>query len=249
MSDKPMIFSAPMIRALLAGTKTQTRRVLKPQPRGDVIQYSWTAEDGAYFMDQDWKASRLRIWAGDRLWVRETWARNWNQLSDISMDRSFVYRASGDKPAMDNGSELPWRSTIRMPRALSRLTLTVTDVRVQRLQDISEADAIAEGIYRVDPTPEDHDWWRKYCVEYGGDPEAPMSPVWMAPGTRRGWGMSKEERNKEEWGPTPQFAYRCLWNAIHGPAAWDENPWVCAISFEAHRCNIDALNPVCEERP
>jgi len=82
---------------------------------------------------------------GDRLWVRETWARNWNQLSDISMDRSYVYRADGETRAQNNGTDLPWKPGIHMPRAASRILLEVTGVRVERLQDISEKDACAEG--------------------------------------------------------------------------------------------------------
>ena len=87
---------------------------------------------------------------------------------------------------------------------------------------------MAEGIYRVDPTPED--------LATGCTPD---DFVFMAPGTRCGWG-NKEQREMEKWGPDPVFAYRLLWNHIHGDGAWDENPWVTATTFTAERRNIDA---------
>lgn len=107
MKERPIIFSAPMVRAILAGTKVQTRFVLGC-PYGQ---------------------------PGDRLWVREAWARD-------DEDGQLMYRA-------DVGRDLcadAWRPSIHMPRWASRITLEVTAVRVERLQDISEADAQAEGV-------------------------------------------------------------------------------------------------------
>lgn len=136
MTDRPIIFSAPMVRALLAGTKTQTRRIAFK---------GWTqAADGV-------TVPRETLWQhvspSDRLWVREAWGllpRNCYALPKTpAPDKDFAayYRADFDRcgrPA--------WRTPIHMPRWASRLTLTVTDVRVQRLQEISEWDARAEGV-------------------------------------------------------------------------------------------------------
>ncbi|MFY3300201.1 hypothetical protein ACOTEY_00450 [Achromobacter xylosoxidans] len=136
MRERPILFNGPMVRAILAGHKTQTRRVVKPQPAG-----AWAAPG---------KTSCPYGQPGDRLWVRETWAQNWDQLSDTRMDRSYVYRADGEARALDNGVELPWRPSIHMPRSACRLMLEVTGVRVERLNDISDSDCWAEGIEECD---------------------------------------------------------------------------------------------------
>lgn len=138
MTDRPILFSPPMVRALLDGRKTQTRRVLKDQP-GD-LDRPGMFDDGEWYVTssrgdhQTSLAVRFRV--GDRLWVRETWA---DTLSDPN---EAVYRADGERPH----SLLLWQPSIHMPRWASRLTLTVTDVRVQRLQDISAKDSLAEGV-------------------------------------------------------------------------------------------------------
>lgn len=124
MTDRPILFSAPMVRALLDGRKTQTRRILKPQP---LMGYT-----------PDVTASKgIRFAKGDRLYVRE---RVWLPEGTDNPHGHVTYHADhGDDRA------LKWRPGIHMPRWASRLTLTVTDVRIERLQEISEEDAIAEG--------------------------------------------------------------------------------------------------------
>lgn len=146
MSDRPILFSAPMVRALLAGRKTQTRRILKPQPTGDVWRYGWDKDAGATFSAGDELTSgRIPIWAGDRLWVRET-------LKSDSNDQGhawITYAADGAMIPSMGAYKWQWArdslSSIHMPRWASRLTLTVTDVKVERLQDITLRDAFAEG--------------------------------------------------------------------------------------------------------
>ena len=138
MKERPILFSAPMIRALLAGTKTQTRRVVKPvQLRADGM----------------WPAGRDPVpdcpygQPGDRLWVRECFsgARAYEA-------RGYPLREWGNKVFYwadgqpRSGDWTKPRPSIHMPRTLSRITLQITEVRVERLQDISEADALAEGI-------------------------------------------------------------------------------------------------------
>lgn len=144
MKERPIIFSGPMVRALLAGTKTQTRRVVKPVPS--------TLVDGFYLPFKDepnnwhgfggdliyWYGSCPYGQPGDRLWVREAWMDLRGVDGAIA---NCMFRATfGNAP--DGGK---WRPSIHMPRWASRITLEVTGVRVERLQDISTSDAEAEG--------------------------------------------------------------------------------------------------------
>jgi hypothetical protein len=146
MSEKPIIFSAPMVRAILAGAKTQTRRVLKPQPVA--------TDDGS-----QWISTPVIRWhQGDTLWVREA-----HYLTDNGDTEYAVYAADRDavKAHLADITALPGafppeiaarhrklRPSIHMPRWASRITLLVETVRVERLQDISEDDALAEGAFK-----------------------------------------------------------------------------------------------------
>ena len=158
MSVKPIIFSGPMVRALLDGRKTMTRRVLKGNLLGDLDKVfqlddgSWhhTASDGSHMSPVS-----VPYICGDLLWVRE------------SIDK--VCASAGDEVAYmadwrGDPRGLGWRPSIHMPRWASRLTLEVTDVRVERVQDISEEDAKAEGAEYL-TTPCDHP--RHTCEEIG----------------------------------------------------------------------------------
>jgi hypothetical protein len=137
MKERPIIFSAPMVRAILAGTKTQTRRVVK--------NTGMYAIDAPIHGEETAKRELLALATrcpygqpGGRLWVRETWAQPDRRSAGFS---PWVYAA--------NYQERPshrWRPSIHMPRCASRILLDVTAVRVERLQDISEADALAEGV-------------------------------------------------------------------------------------------------------
>lgn len=156
MADLPIIFSAPMVRALLDGRKTQTRRLLKPQ-MDDVVGYGWSAPDGAFvagMLAGTPDRRGLPCWVGDRLWVREAFCyQQWhNQYIGIDYVADpgspyLTYRTppAGAKIKLGDRYKGPRYPSIYMPRWASRLTLTVTDVRVERLQEISEQDACAEG--------------------------------------------------------------------------------------------------------
>ena len=211
MADRPIIFSAPMVQALLAGRKSQTRRVLKPQPND-------RNTGGAALTDQGW--AWLNGWdgsiigrasvpyaPGDRLYVREAacWVSGWG----------WRYRADNDDltEKREAGEGGRWRPSIHMPRWASRLTLTVTDVRVQRLQDISEADAIAEGIQRLIGSKGPNYFTREISGKWSGSFNA----------------------------PTAAEVYSDLWNSLHGPDAWDANPWVVALTFTVQCGNIDQI--------
>lgn len=213
MTDRPILFSAEMVRAILDGRKTQTRRVIKPQP--------WVDNMGnACWKDRNFGQSANHVphikalaspipcsdtkrvlcpygSPGDLLWVRETW-RVHKSYDELNAAR--VYQAMGGDVAYcvdyfaTNRSEDFWgrgRPSIHMPRWASRITLRITDVRVERLQDISEDDARAEG-----------------CKPVGWIDETDV-------------GMSSYREG-----------FSRLWNHINGPGAWDANPWVWALSFE-----------------
>lgn len=162
--ERPILFSAAMVRAILDGRKTQTRRVLKPQPVTSPGRLTgpWQDSDGRWgMMATEWRYSErlgnyeperetflpFKVAAvGDCLWVRETWSGPY-RMGDIpprdwQPGLPIWYWADGNP---DDGDWCRPRPAIHMPRWASRITLEVTDVRVQRLQDISEEDALAEG--------------------------------------------------------------------------------------------------------
>lgn len=146
MKERPIIFSAPMVRAILAGTKVQTRRVVKLKPwqqieeRDDGAPWPWMYDDNR--AADHWVPCPYGQ-PGGRLWVREAWApRTLGAWPLMDQHMKPLYRASEDRPEWKR----IWKPSIHMPRLASRILLDVTAVRVERLQDISEADAQAEGI-------------------------------------------------------------------------------------------------------
>lgn len=154
MKERPILFSAPMVLAILAGTKTQTRRIVKPQ--GSTMDHPEILPDGK---TPGWRTNVRHAHGpstictspygvpGDRLWVRETVHR----VPPIYGEKdSAVYAADGAYATLDRwGWKAQYLPSIHMPRGLSRITLEVTGVRVERLQDISERDAKAEGCHPV----------------------------------------------------------------------------------------------------
>lgn len=157
MKQRPILFSAAMVRAILAGKKTQTRRVCKKQPRQVLEMLFWDYAKGLSAgtcggVPQCYLDTCPYGQIGDQLWVRETYAEvpktayaNSNVFQKVSTskeDKAFVYRACFDLSA----SAITWKPSIFMPRAASRILLEITAIRVERVQDISEHDAIAEGI-------------------------------------------------------------------------------------------------------
>lgn len=153
MKERPILFSAPMVRAILEGRKTMTRRAIKPQPVGNAdVQFRVAS---AVTIAPTGKQLLCPYGVpGDRLWVRETWAR-------FDDDGTVVYRADANKPGLASDFEMDrnvgaantrWRPSIHMHRRASRITLEVAEVRVERLQDVSESDAITEGAPPSHPT-------------------------------------------------------------------------------------------------
>lgn len=221
MKERPILMSAPMVRAILAGTKTQTRRVVKPQPFDGPLELAvHLARRGHYrWFDE----SAERGWScpygqpGDRLWVRETFQAlsaddvdvyrdNWWALCDYKTGKGYKvsYPATdGIKEfvTMDDDISQACSPSIHMPRWASRITLEITGVRVERLQDISEADALAEGINRIAHGREGYFYH-----------------------------ATRTEPHPRNW-CFPDGAYRELWEQINGPGSWDANPWVWVVEF------------------
>lgn len=230
MKERPILFSAPMVRAIVEGRKTVTRRVVKPHP-----YIADTAEDGMRYwnvsgvvggrimLDPDFLQSSRYGRPGERLWVRETFAhwQTWDLVcgGPVSMT---AYRAgrqwrNGNHPdrAPDEvyweGDSKPdgvkWTPSIHMPRAASRITLEVTGVRVERLQDGEgeldrESRYLAEGINRI----------------HHGDGAYYYS-------------ARRDEPHPKNWSD-PFDAWRELWVQINGIDSWHANPWVWVVEFK-----------------
>ncbi|MCE9886217.1 morphogenetic protein [Obesumbacterium proteus] len=211
-----MIFNAEMVRAILSGQKTQTRRIMKNQPAGDYPDFPVMVrniESGFQWHGKHGESSVFPCplgTVGDRIWVRETWQGplvDFERSDDLLRNpekyekpENCVYAADG-VPApefydADDNLRCCWRPSIHMPRWASRILLEITNVRVERLNDISEGDAIAEGIER-----------------YNDDGIVYYGPY--------GKGDCRPER-----------AFSDLWKSIYGDESWEKNPWVWCISFK-----------------
>jgi len=222
MQERPILFSGPMVRAILEGKKTQTRRVVNPQPEKDSFGFWYPSaahKNGLLYETEDslkrWLLNSFKCphgQPGDRLWVRETWCRSGEDLPDgiiYKTDKfSPLLKMFDDTKAGENAGKLAakyprddkWIPSIYMPRWASRLTLEVTRARVERLQDISEGNAMAEGV--------------EQC---GG-----------------GWKNYRPGADEECWGSTARVSFATLWDSINVKRGfgWDANPWVWVVEFE-----------------
>lgn len=208
MKERGMIFNADMVRAILDGRKTQTRRIMKPQPEPCPRGGHWWPSNVFKTMlhVEDEMQNGKGGWGGlvgdacpfgdvgDRIWVREAFA------SGLSTKSTLAYRATHKREDLEDGfyDTIKWTPSIHMPRWASRILLEITDVRVERLNAISEEDARAEGI--IDGG----------CLNCG-EPEP--------------CGCANPEPDA-----TDAFAY--LWQSIYGQENWNANPWVWVISFK-----------------
>ena len=238
MKERPILFSTPMVQAIIAGRKTQTRRIVKPQPSKQWAVDKW-AKDGpgsvdasdltAADMEMDSLFSNPKYGKGDVLWVRETWTKGceWDGEGRLPPLR-YYFRASEDWtklewwhsimrlaqliPHSEDWTKLEWwheetdtitcspkwKPSIHMPKAAARIYLQVADVRIERLQDISEEDAAAEGV------ESEFDTYRDYHF-------------------------------KDSLGSfvldTPKSSFTTLWESINGLDSWNQNPFVWVVSF------------------
>lgn len=214
MKERPILFSASMVRAIIDGRKTQTRRVVRHPPPSETREvftfhhpdprtHYW-AFDGDSLLDWAYPCPHGEI--GDRLYVRETWNHSNHPFGPFDADCDVFYRADylddplgPDLECSKDGIRREWRPSIHMPRSASRITLEVTGVRVERLQNISEADAAAEGIER-----------------YRG----PLH-----------WVRYLDAVTREPAHNTARDAFLALWKQLNGPVSVAANPWVWVIEF------------------
>lgn len=232
---KPMLFSPDMVRAILDGRKTMTRRIIKesfngcltlggphPCPNNPVVTYPGQVlkseneeEDDIVITDKEVRAyfhcstldsvAKCRWIVGDIIWVKETFA----EFAGFAEKNDYVYRADGifDTPAKEHLSGNKWKPSIFMPFKAARIFLEVKNIRVERLQDISKEDAVAEGIEFVENSHiaggEQYtgNWYRNYL------PTGYMSL-------------------------RPKDSFQSLWQSINGKESWQSNPWCWIIEFE-----------------
>lgn len=205
--EHPILFSTEMVKAILDGTKTQTRRVIKIAPDNwelKRVNYSsvalfWPTDietDGVY---QLIKCPYGQV--GDRLWVRETWCQ-------IAYDQTMIYKADCGTEALKAMVDLgeKWKPSIHMPRWASRITLEITSIRVERLNCMSESDARAEGIYSNSMYGDMGFHWKSKNSGYGTAKTA-FFVLWDSI-------HDKENSPKEH------------------PYRWQLNPWVWVIEFK-----------------
>ena len=211
MNEKPIIFSGEMVRAILDGRKTVTRRVINPQPEYQPHLCHWVTKGWAYgAVPNEYGVSGctckpvkgVTYLEGDLLWVREAWSAF--EISGYAGNMEYkefpniIYKADSTTRLILNKDiwkyvtdNLKWRPSIHMPRWASRLALRVVNVRAERLQEIDEMDAINEGAWDGS----------SYTID-------PLYPHW--------------------------HCFKKLWDAINAKRghSWDSNPWVWRIEFE-----------------
>jgi len=222
MSNKahPILFSTPMVQAIMEGRKTQTRRVVKPQPSDNWMQnvfslcptYNMYRSNGEQmFWLSDGKDDEIKCPYGkprDLLWVRETSIINKN-----SCRRFFVADGYHKSISEETGKPFPYEKvvpSIFMPKMAARIWLEITNIKVERLQDISAADAINEGVNFYDD-----DVIGRCYKDYMGDAS--------------GYGNSDVDFHTTH---NPITSFQTLWQSINGEESWNANPWVWAIEFK-----------------
>ncbi|WP_337127322.1 hypothetical protein [Proteus terrae] len=211
MKERGIIFNAEMVRAILDGRKTQTRRIIKSVPathnfRGWIMSSTRAKDEGKACWaigDSPLLKEPIRLncplgKVGDRLYVREKFK------AGVCTESTIAYKATHKPSDLEEGwyEEIKWTPSIHMPRRYSRITLEVTDVRVEQLQDISEQDALFEGII---------------TGRYGNDDN---------------WQDGFYVPNNNQPYQTAKSAFCALWQSIYGVDSFYKNPWVWVIEFK-----------------
>lgn len=205
---KPILFSTPMVQSILRGEKTQTRRIINPQPKAEKFSAIIGGYDSIPQMARFWTKNeqnnpfiediKLKYNVGDILLVRETWHP---KRHNFPIGLPYEYKATAKEDG--NPTDEPWKPSIFMPKEACRIFLKLTNIRIERLNDITEADAIAEGIerdiFKVDSIP-------TMCYKIYG--------------------------NKKSWDENAINSYWSLWEQINGKESWFKNPFVFVYEFE-----------------
>lgn len=222
IKERPILFSAPMVRAILDGRKTVTRRPVKANKAhadGFIMLdhgKGWWPFNAFGDFTSDHEGMEYPIACpygkpGDRLWVRETWycdhfevqkgpylqPADMHDLDQSREDGELVYAADGLEPYEQE--QPTWKPSIHMPRWACRILLEITDVRVERLQDISEEQALAEGVRLYTDHAELGDWFHVEGID--------------------------------TYSASARKSFELLWASINGADSWNNNPWVWAVSF------------------
>lgn len=203
MRERPILFSGAMVRAILSGQKTVTRRACKPQPSAHAHTSSADGNPMSAWWETGKDINRCPYGQpGERLWVRETWycdhfdviSGPYLKPSDLNLDEArsdgtLVYAADGLAPY--ECEQPAWKPSIHMPRWACRILLEITEVRVERLQDITEQQALAEGVAS--------------CAQ---------------------------DLDPDGNGYSPGELFSILWSSINGTDSWNANPWVWVVEFK-----------------
>lgn len=207
MKERGMIFNGEMVRALLEGRKTQTRRIMKNQPAGDYPDTPALIRsvDGGFQWYGHYGESSIFNCpfgaVGDRIWVRETWAEAGAGAPDLKLYRAnYPEHVPTHYENVPPADEIRWTPSIHMPRWASRILLEITAVRVERLHSISERDALREGLFQLPASG-------RYCLQPG----------------MQYFGMASHSAKE---------VYSWLWASIYGEESWAANPWVWVIEFK-----------------
>lgn len=200
----PILFNTEMVQAILGGRKSCTRRLVKYEPQG----YFEVNENPVYIYDTDWNQGRITppYQPGDILYVRETWHKYIKRVGKGKSCRFaefYGYRAS---VANSEDADEPWRPSIHMPKEAARIWLKVTDVRADRLQEITENEAVKEGIYVSNCKDCNAPFGCDTCPDEGYDEIDEFAELWNS---------TIKKSDLDRYG-------------------WDANPWVWVIEFE--RC-------------
>lgn len=214
---RPMIFSTPMVQAILEGRKTQTRRIMKHQPPlgnykfGINVTGTRCKENGLFHWigideemeykvtDSDQPYFKCQVNIGDIIWVRETFS-----TGNIENGKHTGFRYKAD----DESFNVKWKPSLFMPKKACRLFLEITDIRIERLNDISESDAEKEGINLVD-----YNCYENYLV-------------------KKDWNYQGNNQRNFHMFQDPIGSYASLWAKINGQKSWDDNLFVWVYTFK-----------------
>ena len=205
MKTKPILFSTSMVQSILEGRKTQTRRIVKKQ---------FLNGDEPRFSTRNLESTGVCPFGniGDVLWVRETFRPKGHSFP---IGEHFEYKATAQ--ADGNPTDEPWKPSIFMPKDAARIWLKITDVRVEKLNDISDEDSKKEGIdfeiFNNEPNTFVYQNYLKYSKPFFSFSEY-------------SWNFGKETHS------APVASYCSLWEEINGDGSWNKNPWVWVIEFE-----------------
>jgi hypothetical protein len=206
---RPMLFSTPMVQAILKGTKLETRRLVKHGMDLSKSNFAGFKDDHAYFTESNskmWFGTKCKFFIGDIIWGRETFAVKGQRIFYKADNNSF------ENAGLKGLYDFVWKPSLFMPKNFCRIFLEVENIRVERLQDISEDDAINEGLETSIVKSKIFQTYLGYKNYYVQDAE------------------------DELYYRSPIDSYKSLWMSINGSQSWQENPFVWVYTFKVVEC-------------